>query len=84
MRKQGFALDRGEHEKDVRCIACPIRNHQERVVAAVSMSAPAFRIDVSKQNHLKEALIETSNEISRKFVSLDRKKMNRIDLQERG
>jgi len=39
VKKQGFALDRGENEKDVRCIAAPIRNYQGKVIAAVSISA---------------------------------------------
>ncbi len=67
VKKQGFALDRGENEKDVRCIAATIRNYQGEVIAAVSISGPAFRIDVSKQNNLKEALLETSKKISKRL-----------------
>jgi len=33
----------------------------------VSISGPAFRIDVSKQNNLKEALLETSKKISERL-----------------
>ena len=67
VREQGFALDREEHEKDVRCIAAPIRNHQGNVIAAMSISGPAFRMDVNKQNHLREALIQTSKKISKRL-----------------
>ncbi len=67
MKEQGFALDRGEHEKDVRCIATPIRNYQGKVIAAVSISGPAFRIDVEKQDNIKEALIEMSKKISKRL-----------------
>ena len=67
VKKQGFALDRGENEKDVRCIAAPIRNYQGEVIAAVSISGPAFRIDVNTQNNLKEALLETSKKISKRL-----------------
>jgi len=64
VREQGFALDREENEKDVRCIAAPIRNYQGKVIAAISISSPIFRIDKNTQNSLKEALIETSKKIS--------------------
>jgi DNA-binding IclR family transcriptional regulator len=67
VKKQGFALDIGENEKDVRCIAVPIRNYQGRVIAAVSISGPAFRIDKKVQNNLKEALIETSKKASKRL-----------------
>jgi len=64
VREQGFALDREENEKDVRCIAAPIRNYQGEVIAALSISSPIFRIDKNAQNNLKEAIIETSKKIS--------------------
>ena len=67
VREQGFALDREENEKDVRCIAAPIRNYRGRVIAAVSISGPAFRIDKKVQNNLKEALIEISKKISKRL-----------------
>lgn len=64
VKKQGFALDREENEKDVRCVAAPIRNYQGEVIAALSISSPIFRIDENAQNNLTEALIKTSREIS--------------------
>ena len=67
VREQGFALDREENEKDVRCIAAPIRNYQGKVIAAISISSPIFRIDKNAQNNLKEALIETSEKISKRL-----------------
>jgi IclR family KDG regulon transcriptional repressor len=67
VREQGFALDREENEKDVRCVAAPIRNYQGEVIAAISISSPAFRIDVNKQNNLKDALLENSKRISERL-----------------
>ena len=57
VKKQGVALDRGENEKDVRCIVAPIRDYQGKIIAAVSISGPAFRIDIKTQNNLKKALL---------------------------
>jgi len=67
VRGQGFALDREENEKDVRCVAAPIRNYQGEVIAALSISSPAFRIDKNAQNNLKEALLRTSKKISERL-----------------
>lgn len=67
IREQGFALDREEHEKDIRCIAAPIRNYQGDVVAAISISSPVFRIDVNTQDNLKKALLETTKKISKRL-----------------
>jgi len=67
VREQGFALDREENEKDVRCVAAPIRNYQGEVIAALSISSPIFRIDKNAQNNLKKALIEVSEKISKRL-----------------
>lgn len=67
VREQGFALDREENEKDVRCVAAPIRNHQGKVIAAISISSPIFRLDKNVQNNLKDAIIETSEKISKRL-----------------
>ena len=67
VREQGFALDREENEKDVRCVAAPIRNYQGEVIAAISISSPIFRIDKNAQNNLKKVLIETSKKISKRL-----------------
>ncbi|PKP61645.1 IclR family transcriptional regulator [Candidatus Atribacteria bacterium HGW-Atribacteria-1] len=67
IKKQSFALDREENEKDVRCIAAPIKNYQGKVIAAISISGPVYRIDINKQNHLKEALIRTSKKVSKRL-----------------
>jgi len=72
VKEQGFALDQEENEKDVRCIAAPIRNYQGKVIAAISISGPAFRIDKKVQNNLKVALIETSTKISKRLGNNDK------------
>ena len=67
VREQGFALDREENEKDIRCVAAPIRNYQGEVIAALSISSPIFRLDKNVQNNLKEALLEISKKISKRL-----------------
>jgi len=70
VREQGFGLDREENEKDVRCVAAPIRDYQGEVIAALSISSPIFRIDKNAQNNLKEALLETSEKISKRWDTM--------------
>lgn len=67
VKKQGFALDREENEKDVCCIAAPIKDYQGKIIAAISISGPVYRIDINKQNHLKEALIRISKKMSKRL-----------------
>lgn len=44
IRADGFALDRGERDEGVNCVAAPIYNAERRVVAAVSVSGPTARM----------------------------------------
>lgn len=64
IKQVGFALDKEENEKYVRCIAAPIRDYKGRVIAAVSISGPSYRINEDNQNHLKEELVSTCQKIS--------------------
>ncbi|MCJ7648930.1 MAG: IclR family transcriptional regulator C-terminal domain-containing protein, partial [Candidatus Lokiarchaeota archaeon] len=47
IREQGYALDNIEHEEGVRCVAGPIRDYSGKVIASMSISGPAFRINES-------------------------------------
>ncbi len=44
IRKRGYALDNGELEDGVRCVAVPIRNFEAKAIAAVSVSGPDTRL----------------------------------------
>ncbi len=48
IRAQGFAVDDGEFEEGVRCLAAPILNGDGVSVAAVSISGPASRVSPDK------------------------------------
>lgn len=45
IRKQGYAVDNMEHEEGVRCVASSIRDYSGEVIASMSVSGPAFRIN---------------------------------------
>lgn len=68
VRDDGVAVDWGEREEHVRCIAAPIFNHEGRVVACVSISGPSTRITTYyMKNELVDYIRETTDKISRKM-----------------
>jgi DNA-binding IclR family transcriptional regulator len=46
IRSRGYAVDEGEFETSVRCVAAPIRDRMGIVIAAVSVSGPDTRMPV--------------------------------------
>ncbi|MEV5895207.1 IclR family transcriptional regulator [Nonomuraea fuscirosea] len=55
VKARGYAMDLGEEELDVHCLAVPVLDG-ERVVAAMSVSGPAGRIDALDRDELAEGL----------------------------
>ena len=66
-RKNGWALDNGEHEAGVRCIAAPIFDYRGKVIAAVSVSGPANAItpdrDQETGNMVKDVALKISKRV---------------------
>ncbi|TYB58599.1 IclR family transcriptional regulator [Nonomuraea sp. PA05] len=55
VRSRGYAMDLGEEELGVHCLAVPVQDG-DRVVAAMSVSGPAERIDALNRDHLAERM----------------------------
>jgi IclR family KDG regulon transcriptional repressor len=64
VRRQGFALDQEENRLGLRCVAAPIRNHRAEVLAAISVTAPAFRMTGRTQNTVIRQVQEAAVRIS--------------------
>jgi IclR family KDG regulon transcriptional repressor len=74
VRKQGYALDDEENERGIRCVGAPIFNEAGTVVAAISVSGPAFRVTRKTiQESLKKDVVGTAHRISRKLGFTQRK-----------
>lgn len=73
VRREGFALDFGEIEPAVRCAAAPVRDHEGRVVCAVSVSGPDTRLAGQRLRALLvPAVIRAGEDISRELGGLPR------------
>ena len=65
IREQGYAIDDSEHEIEVKCVAAPIRDRAEGVVAGISVSGPIFRMTPERiESELIAAVKETAHKIS--------------------
>ena len=67
IRKQGFALDREENEKEVYCIAIPIKNYHGKVIAALSIASPTYRINAQRKKFLEKSILCMGMKISKRM-----------------
>lgn len=65
IRQQGWALDDQENEIEGRCIGAPIAGPDGRVLAALSVSGPEFRMDMARARALVPELKSVCAGISR-------------------
>ena len=63
-RARGYAIDDVENEDGVRCVAVPVRGHTGRVVAALSVAAPAYRFSRDDLPAIAERALATAAELS--------------------
>lgn len=63
VRIQGYAIDNEEFETGLICYAAPIRRYSGEVIASISLSGPAPRMERRKQE-LIAGIMQTATEIS--------------------
>ncbi len=64
IRASGWALDAEEMQPEVRCIAAPVFDDQGRVVAAISIAAPAQRLTGMRQHELAPVVRRAGADVS--------------------
>ncbi|MCR4398283.1 MAG: IclR family transcriptional regulator [Firmicutes bacterium] len=64
IRLNGIALDDEEHQEGVRCVAAPVFDYSGSVVGAVSVSAPATRMEGQQLQDVICQVRSTAREIS--------------------
>lgn len=65
IRERGYATDHEEIEEGVRCVAAPVSGAEGRVVAAISVSGPAGRLDEDRLREIVPEIQRIASELSR-------------------
>jgi DNA-binding IclR family transcriptional regulator len=64
IRERGWSMDDEESVDGLRCVAAPVRNEREDVVAAISVSAPANRLSRDKAEALAPVVVRVADHVS--------------------
>lgn len=70
IRRTGVGHEHGEVVADVACVAAPIRDPFGVVVAAISLSGPAYRVE-AKREELSKAVRAAADEVSRRLTAAE-------------
>lgn len=65
VRRCGYAVDNGEQEIGVRCVAVPVPWNATR--AAISVSGPALRLQASDTERVAKVMMSLASEIAAAF-----------------
>jgi len=63
-RERGYAVDDEEREDGLRCIGAPVLDHTGRVVAAISIAGPAFRVGQDRLPALAASVMSAAARLS--------------------
>ena len=67
VRSRGYATDLEEFEDGLRCVAAPVFDMADRVIAAVGIAAPAKRLNRDAMPRVIEAVTNAGDTISRRL-----------------
>ncbi|MCA1552871.1 MAG: IclR family transcriptional regulator [Chloroflexi bacterium] len=67
VRERGYATALGELEEGLNAVAAPIRDRSGAVVAALSVSGPAYRVSVERVPELAQLTCDAANAISERL-----------------
>jgi IclR family transcriptional regulator, KDG regulon repressor len=64
IRERGYSIDNEEFEPGLKCFGAPVRNYSGKVVAAISVAGPAFRLTKANGARIIGIVTQTANELS--------------------
>ncbi len=78
IREQGYAVDAEESEPGLTCIAAPVRDDRNRVVAALSVSGQSAEYEEPARSAIIEAITEAAGQISARLGNQGHLMANRL------
>jgi DNA-binding IclR family transcriptional regulator len=67
IRERGYSIDNCENEEGIRCVALPVRDHEGKVVAAISIAGWVISMTPDRDEALAAVGLKYSQEISNKL-----------------
>ncbi len=71
IKKRGWSIDDEEHEENVVCIACPVRDNEGKAIASISVSWPTFRFERENLSEYADKIKDTALKLSRVLGYID-------------
>ena len=65
------SIDDEEHEENVVCIACPVRDNEGKAIASISVSWPTFRFEREILSEYADKIKDTALKLSRVLGYID-------------
>lgn len=62
--RNGIAVDDGEFDPDVRCLAAPVYDFRGQMIAAIGISAPMWRMGLNRVGDVSAIVINSANNLS--------------------
>jgi DNA-binding IclR family transcriptional regulator len=70
IRQTGVSLDMQEHEEGIQCAASMIFNYRNEPIAALSITAPVFRVDDERFEFFQKRIKEACQEVSKRMGAM--------------
>jgi DNA-binding IclR family transcriptional regulator len=68
IRQRGYGIDNNERSMSIRCVAVPIRDGENKVIAALSVAGPSERMpNPLLGSEVAQLALETAEQISREL-----------------
>jgi DNA-binding IclR family transcriptional regulator len=74
IRKDGYAVSKGEREEGAFSLAAPVRDGKKQVIASLALSGPTFRLSEEKHGKMVADLRAAAGEISLAIERVEKKK----------
>lgn len=72
VRRYGYAVDSGENDDGISCVAAPLLAAGGRIAGAISISAPSTRLTEAMERKMAKSLVAAAGEISDRLGSAPR------------